>query len=140
MTGMFNLLLKLSLWLVVLWPFLWAEASGVERNPFAFPTGVQKGMALPKKEGTGPEKAVKESVALFRVSTILISGETKVAAINGVLLRKGEELSGYRLVEIEDKQVTLSRGKEKVVVKIDPEEKVYLKKTNANNRVIGFSK
>lgn len=115
------------------------EAAGVERNPFAFPPGVQKG-PLPVKPGSAVEKKTQESGPVFRVTTILISGHTKVAAVNGVLMRPGDELNGYRLVEIEEKQVALAKGKEKVVVKIDPAEKVFFRKTVSNNRVMGFSK
>ncbi|MBI5604631.1 MAG: hypothetical protein HY879_14925 [Deltaproteobacteria bacterium] len=116
-----------------------AEGAGMERNPFAFPPGVQKG-AMVKKEGSGPEKTAQESAPLLQVTTILISGRTKVAAINGALLRIGDEVSGYRITEIEERQVTLSRGKEKRVVKIDPTEKIYFKNTESNNRIMGFSR
>ena len=111
----------------------------MERNPFAFPPGVQKG-GMVKKEDSGPEKTAQESAPLLQVSTILISGQTKVAAINGALVRPGDEVSGYRITEIEERQVTLSRGKEKRVVKIDPAEKIYFKNTESNNRIMGFSK
>lgn len=125
--------------LLSLWITRGTEAAGVERNPFAFPPGVQKG-PLPTKAGGAAEKTARESAPLFRVTTILISGKTKVAAVNGALLRLGDELSGYRLVEVEEKQVTLSKGKEKVVVKIDPTEKVFFRKTAPDNRTMGFSK
>ncbi|MBA4394648.1 MAG: hypothetical protein C0407_13940 [Desulfobacca sp.] len=118
------------------------EAQGAPdlRNPFTFPAGVLKGEGLQNKEGGGPERPEKEAAPVFRLTTILISGQTKVAAINGMLLRKGEELSGYRIVEIEEKQVTLLRGKEKLVLRLDGEEKVFQKKMESKDRVTGFPK
>lgn len=140
MSRKFNRLLKLLVWGLVFLPVWEVQGAPDGRDPFAYPAGVLKGVGLQKKEGTGPEKAEKESAPVFRVTTILVSGQTRVAAINGVLLRKGDELSGYRIAEIEEKQVILSRGKEKLVLKMDQEEKVFFKKVDSKNRVMGFSK
>jgi hypothetical protein len=120
------------------WLILEAEGASEERNPFAFPKGVQKGDVLQKKGGT--EKAGQEAAPNFRVTTILISGQTKVAAINGVLMKKGDKLDGYQLLEIEDKQVTLVKGKEKQVLKIDSTVGYSFKKKDSNHHTIGFSK
>jgi hypothetical protein len=139
MSRQFNRRLNFFIWGLALLPIWEAQGAPDLRNPFSFPAGVLKGEGVQKKEGAGPEKAERESAPVFQVTTILVSGQTKVAAINGVLLRKGEELSGYRLVEIEEKQVTLSRGKEKLVLKIDPEAKGVLKKNDSNNRARGLS-
>jgi len=122
------------------WVIGGTEAVSGQRDPFAFPSGVQKGAVLQKKAGTGTEKAAQGSVPGFRVTTILVSGLTRVAAINGVLMKKGDELNGYRIAEIEDNQVTLFRGKEKLVLKIDSEAGYSFKKLNSTNRVMGFSK
>jgi hypothetical protein len=101
------------------WIIRGAEGASGERNPFSLPAGVQKGGALQKKEAGGPVKTGQESAPGFRVTTILVSGRNKVAGINGILRQKGEEVNGYQIMEIEEKQVTLSRGKEKLVLKID---------------------
>ncbi len=117
-----------------------AEGASGERDPFALPAGVQKGRTMQKKEGAGPAKTGQESTPGFRVTTILVSGRTKVAGINGVLRQKGEKVDGYRIMEIEEKQVTLSRGKEKLVLKIDAEAGYSFKKLNSKNQTMGFSK
>jgi hypothetical protein len=122
------------------WTFHKAEGASGERDPFALPAGVQKGRIIQKKEGAGPGKTGQESALGFRVTTILVSGQTKVAGINGVLRRKGEEVNGYRIMEIEEKQVALSRGKEKLVLKIDSEVGYSFKKLNSKNQTMGFSK
>jgi hypothetical protein len=122
------------------WAFYNAEGASGERDPFALPAGVQKGRIIQQKEGAGPAKKGPEAAAMFRVTTILVSGQTKVAGINGVLRRIGEEVNGYRISEIEEKQVTLSRGKEKLVLKIDSEIGYSFKKLNSKNQIMGFSK
>jgi hypothetical protein len=119
-------------------PGAWG-ASG-ERNPFALPAGVQRGGIEQKKEGAGPGPGELASAPVFRVTTILVSGRTKVAGINGVLRQKGDEVNGYRITEIDEKQVTLVRGKDKRVLKIDPEAGYSFKKINSNNQNMGFSK
>jgi hypothetical protein len=140
MSREFNRYLKYLAWGLVFLPIWEAQGAPDLRDPFSLPAGVLKGEGLQKKEGIGSGKAEKESAPVFRVTTILVSGQTKVAAINGVLLRKGEALSGYRIAEIEEKQVTLSRGKEKMILKIDQEEKVFQKKMESKNQVMGFPK
>jgi hypothetical protein len=122
------------------WIIQEAEGASGERNPFALPAGVQKGGTLQKKEGAGPAKTGQESASGFRVTTILVSGKIKVAGINGVLRQKGDELNGYRIAEIEEKQVTLAREKEKLVLKIDPGVGYSFKKLNSYNQIMGFSK
>jgi hypothetical protein len=130
---------------VVCWVFFFiflgiraAEGASGERNPFDFPKGVQKSEVLKNKGGT--EKAKPESAPEFRVTTILVSGRTKVAAINGVLMKKGDKLGEYQIMEIEDKEVTLARGKEKQVLKIDSTVGYSFKKKNSNHHTMGFSK
>jgi hypothetical protein len=140
MSNQFNRHLKYLAWGLIFLPIWEAQGAPELRNPFAFPAGVMQGEGLQRKEGAGPEKVEKESAPVFRVTTILVSGQTKVAAINGVLLRKGEALNGYRVAEIEEKQVTLLRGKEKTMLKIDPEEKIFQKNMDSKNRVMGFPK
>jgi len=133
-------LMVLMVCLLNCWILLEAAASSGQRDPFAFPPGVKKGEGLQKKEGTGQEKEIQASAPLFRVTTILISGRTKWAAVNGVLKQKGDEVNGYRIMEIEEKQVILSRGKEKLMLNIDSGAGYLFKKLNSNNRVMGFEK
>ena len=110
-------------------------------KPLCFAGGGSEGRDR-AKERRRPDraKASRESAPGFRVTTILVSGRTKVAGINGVLRQKGDEVNGYRIAEIEEKQVTLVRGKDKRVLKIDPETGYFFKKIKSNNKLLGFSK
>jgi hypothetical protein len=122
------------------WIIPGARGASGERDPFTLPAGVRLGGIEKKKEGAGPVKIGQESDLGLRVTTILVSGLTKVAGINGVLRQKGDEVNGYRIVEIEEKQVTVIRGKDKRVLKIDLAAGYSFKKTNSNNQFLGFSK
>jgi hypothetical protein len=130
----------LIIFLVSGWGIDRALGASGERNPFALPGGVQKGGIEQKKEGAGPVKVGQESALGLRVTTILVSGRVRVAGINGVLRQKGDEVNGYRIAEIEEKQVTLVRGKDKRVLKIDLEAGYSFKKINSNHQSLGFSK
>lgn len=140
MSGKFNLLLDLAVCLLVIVTLGVAQGAPDLRNPFAYPAGIKKGETQTKKEGAGPVKEAQDSQPVLKVTTILIGSKIRVASINGVLVRKGEEVKGYRIVEIEEKQVTLSRGKEKLVLKITPVERFFFKKEGSNTRVMGISK
>jgi hypothetical protein len=116
------------------------QASAAERDPFALPAGIQKKSAQKDKGAAGPETGAKESIQLFRVTTILVSGRTRVAAINGRIMREGEEIGGYRIQEISEQQVLLSRAKEKMVLKMEPGTGYIIKKSKTDPRVMGLSK
>jgi hypothetical protein len=134
-----NLLLNIAAcWL--LWG-CWggAFAASDTRNPFTFPQGVQKGMTGVNKEGGGTAKGGEPGTPAFRLTTIMISGQTKVAAINGTLVRIGDLLEGYRIEAIEDRQVVLRRGKERLNLPIDSKDRYSIKKKNQDNRLMGSS-
>ena len=96
-------------------------------------------VAFLAKEGALPENN-RAVVPSFRLTTILISGPTRVAAINGRLFRAGDELSGYRIGEIDEGQVMLVKGKEKLLLKIDSLSRYSFKSIHPDSRTLGFSK
>jgi hypothetical protein len=116
------------------------EGATVERNPFDLPAGIQKAGTLPAKEGGSQGKNLRESIPRFRLTTILVSGRTRVAGINGILRQKGDDINGYRILDIEDKQVVLSRGNDRFVLKINSETGYFFKESNSNIWIMGFSK
>jgi hypothetical protein len=109
------------------------------RDPFSLPPGVQKGVAGGRPGSPGAEKAGQADAAVFRVTTILISGPNRVAAVNGILVREGDELRGYRVEAIEDNRVVFKRGKEKMVIHIDSGDKYSFKKTSHDRQLSGSS-
>jgi hypothetical protein len=122
------LLLGLSLW-----P---DQGFSFGRDPFSLPPGVQKGGLGAKPEKGGGNSGQPEAVS-FRLTTILISGRHRVAALNGVLVREGDELGGYRVDAIEEKHLVLMRGKEKMIIHIDSGGKYFFKKTGQDRRLSG---
>ncbi len=109
-----------------IWPggfWVWAE-----RNPFSLPPGVQKGGPGEAKPGVlVPGMLPAPAESQFLLTTILISGNIKVAAINGKLVRTGETLDGYEVRLIEAKRVILTKGKEKKILYLTPLEHFFVK-------------
>jgi hypothetical protein len=135
-----NLLLNIGVCCLLLGGSGQAVAEPGGRNPFALPAGVRKGTPAMKQEGGVSEKEGQPVTPAFRVTTILITGQTRVAAINGTLLRTGDALEGYRVEAIDDRQVVLGRGKERLVLHIDSGARYSFKKKNQDNRLMGSSK
>lgn len=117
-----------------------AEGAAGERNPFDLPGGIQKIGSLPLQEAGEATKGGRESVPKFRVTTILISGRAKVAAINGILRQIGDNINGYQIVDIEAKEVILSKGKERFAIKIDSNTGYLFKESKSNLQIMGLSK
>lgn len=117
-----------------------AESVLKRSNPFALPAGI-----LPKK-GAADERRATAGVPEgggapdFRVTTILIGLQTKVAAINGKLVREGEEVEGFRVIEIRSGQVTLRRGQEKKIINLEPTRKVLFQPFTSDQGGMGPSK
>jgi hypothetical protein len=116
-----------------------AGAAQRERNPFALPPGIQKKNPPVGGEAASGRTKTWEGETDFKVTTILIGTRTKVAAINGKLVREGEEVEGFRVVGIFPAQVILMRGKEKKIVKLDYDPGRSFRKTLSGQRVMGQS-
>jgi hypothetical protein len=136
-----NFLPRLVMGLGLLLSLMFWEASGfgLGRDPFSFPAGVQKGGVGSKGEKSGSDKVGAAEAPVFRVTTILISGRNRVAALNGILVREGDDLGGYRVEAIEETHLVLKKGKEKMVIHIDSGDKYFFKKTSHDRRLSGSS-
>jgi hypothetical protein len=119
---------------------IWALGASVERNPFALPAGVWKIVGEGKKMGSEPVKSGQDQTPAFRVTTILISARHKLAVLNGLLKQEGDEINGYLIAEIEERSVTLVKGKHKMEVPLDSKNGYFFKSKKSNNSILGFSK
>jgi len=82
-------------------PFLTAE----EERELALPPPIRPKVQLPVMED-GPRRLLPD----YRVRTIVISGDFKVASLNGILVSEGESIGGERVVAIRDREVVLDQG------------------------------
>jgi len=63
------------------------------------------------------EKQVQVKTREWHLTTVLMSQARSVAVINGKTLQVGEQLEGYKLVQIHSDQVILKNKQEKLVLR-----------------------
>jgi len=85
-------------------------ALGFGRDPFE-----RWGEAVREKESTGAE----EEFITFKINGIISDGKKAVAIINGEFLRKGDEIAGYRILDIAGDRVLLEREGRKIYLGVD---------------------
>lgn len=71
-----------------------------------------------ERKKTAKKKVQKRKIKLF-LYAISMKDNNSVALINDKVVKIGDMISGYTLQKIEKKQVTLSDGKNKIVLKLD---------------------
>lgn len=80
-------------------------------NPF---DASRKSISTSPRVEAGPEKRVQS----FRVDGIMGSKGARMAVINGKVLKVGESIEGWTLVEITNNSVTLDNGTEKMTLRL----------------------
>ena len=107
-----------TLWVlaVVAGPAAAAEASAVPlHNPFKRPA---QALFDPANEGGGAPAAVAVAPRLV-LKAMLLAGPDTVVSINNVLLRIGERIEGYRLVEVKGTQAVLVKNGKRLVLDME---------------------
>jgi len=104
---------------IVAAPSVGAQADDVAEllhNPFSRP----EMPALPSAHGSGVGGAHQGEKLELRAT--LIGPEHVMADVNGVILTVGDEVEGFRLVEVDERRAILERDGTKVVVSLGDEE------------------
>jgi len=104
---------------IVVAPSLGAHAEEVAEllhNPFSHPEVPSR----PSAHGSGANQPQREAKLELRAT--LIASEHPMADVNGVILTVGEEVDGFRLVEVDERRAILERDGTKVVVSLGDEE------------------
>ena len=65
------------------------------------------------------QTTTSRSSPTFRLSAIFLSGDRRVAILNGYPLRVGDRLGEAELIEIDEDRVTLSLGGRSIVTKLN---------------------
>jgi Tfp pilus assembly protein PilO len=82
----------------------------VKRDPF-LEKETEKRIISPEKPKERPR-----GLALLKLDGIIHIGSTKVAIINGTVVREGDSISNHRILQIgEEEVITLYRGKERIL-------------------------
>ncbi len=76
----------------------------LEHDPFARPAALAG--AAP---GSGASRASAASLGSAELRATVVAGSESMANVDGVIVKMGEELNGYRLVEVGDRRAVFER-------------------------------
>ena len=85
------------------------QAQGVQHDLFARPATAQ-----PARPGQGPGVAQKAApIWKPEVKAVLVAGSDSFANVDGIVVRVGGEIDGYRLVEVRQQEVVFMKDKQR---------------------------
>jgi len=85
-------------------------------NPFAIPVGtaVMQSISSPVEQ---------ESPVRLELRGTIVAGQQSLANISGVIVSLGEEVNGYKLVGVQQREVVLLREHSRRILSVDDEQK-----------------
>ena len=81
-------------------------------NPFMIPAGYQEQFYT-------PSQVKQEQSVPFVLRGTMVSGKRSLANINSVILSLGDEIDGYKLVAIQQREVVLLKNNNRRILSID---------------------
>lgn len=90
-----------------------AGPAALQHDPFARPT-----LATIAPPAPGGASAPKDPPWQPRVNAVLVAGSKSLANVDGFVVELGQEINGYRLVEVSESGVVLVKERQRLVVKM----------------------
>lgn len=97
-------------------PALASDAPQLEHNPFARPAA-----AAAARSGPGPVLSELTAEAGVLLNATLVSQDGRLANVAGRIIRPGDEVDGYRLLEVFEDRAIFVKGTKKTTVYVKPE-------------------
>lgn len=92
----------------------YSQAATLRHDPFVRPAAAQQRLAQDaNKSGSVPAREERWNPEL---RAVMLAGASSMANVDGTVLRIGEEINGYRLVEVHDGEALFSKGAERLTV------------------------
>lgn len=99
--------------------FGWAQADALKHDPFARPAFL-KAMPPPaaqSRDNAGVGKgALPEPVWKPELAAVVVAGPKSMVSIDGTIVRIGEEINGYRLVEVHEQTAVFVKNRKRVIL------------------------
>lgn len=98
-----------------------ANADTLKHDPFARPllaaisTSSTQGANSPTTATTLTEEASWEP----KLTAVMVAGKNSLVNVDATILRIGEELDGYRLVQVRDSEAVFIKGKKRIVLRME---------------------
>ncbi len=101
------------------------EAQPLRNDPFARPqlaALASKNPATHSSATTRPDAANPEARPEVpwspRLKAVLVAGDGSLVNLDGTIVRLGEEVDGYRLVQVQDSEAIFKKAKQRIVLKM----------------------
>ena len=94
------------------------QANRVHHDPFQRPVIPQKSVAEPEASKPSAQK-----VWAPKLTATLRAGQNSMANVNGKIIKLGETINGYRLIEVDERSVVFAKNKQRTHLTIDDETK-----------------
>lgn len=105
------------LWVAItlgIFPTAFAQ-SPLRHDPFARPL-----LSTTTPGATGGQTAPVDEAAQWTpvLSAVMVAGKNSMVSVDGTIVTLGQEIDGYRLVQVTDQDVVFKRGKKRIVLKV----------------------
>jgi hypothetical protein len=122
MSARLRRILYLSAALVCLPGLAEAQADGLKHDPFARPVLAPRPAPRPASAASVPGNSVKapvpEPVWKPELRAVLVAGPKSIVNVGGALVRIGEQINGYRLVEVHEETAVFVNDKKTVTLSL----------------------
>ena len=98
----------------------WAQADMLKHDPFARPAFVRAPAPAGPAGAGASREAPPEPPWEPDLAAVLVAGPTSAVNIDGTLVRIGEVVQGYQLVEVHEREAVFVRNKKRVTIALRP--------------------
>jgi hypothetical protein len=93
-----------------------ALADALKHDPFARPL-----LSTSLSGGNVPLNASAEDEVSWdpQLIAVMVAGKNSIVNLDGVILKIGEEIDGFRLVEVRDRKAIFRKGSKRIVVEME---------------------
>lgn len=89
-------------------------AETLQYDPFARPSITN----LSTTSTTAEDAVTEEAIWNPPLTAVMVAGKNSLVNVDGVIVKLGDEIDGYRLIEVKDYQAIFKKGNKRVVLSI----------------------
>lgn len=95
-----------------------AQAAGLKHDPFARPVLVPRPASAESVPGNSVKAPVPDSIWKPELRAIMVAGPKSIVNVAGALVRIGEQIDGYRLVEVHEETAVFVKNTKRVTLSL----------------------